>query len=97
MTFFELPTGHWPMLSDPDALAVTLLRAAAGEGHRLTPAGAVQPEPFLLDVPELPRERTGTIDLYLPPSAGGPAPLCSSCTAARCPPTPARPRGTGRC
>ena len=38
--------------ADPDALAVTLLRAAAGEGHRLTPAGAVRPEPFLLDVPE---------------------------------------------
>ncbi|MDF0376425.1 alpha/beta hydrolase [Streptomyces sp. KA12] len=74
VAFFELPTGHWPMLSDPDALAVTLLRAAAGEGHRLTPASAVRPEPFLLDVPELPRERTGTIDLYLPPSAGGPRP-----------------------
>ncbi|MGW0781206.1 alpha/beta fold hydrolase [Streptomyces sp. NPDC002913] len=74
VTFFELPTGHWPMLSTPAALAGTLLRAAAGEGHRLTPAGAEQPQPFLLDVPELPRERTGTIDLYPPPSATGPRP-----------------------
>ncbi|MFD6276053.1 alpha/beta hydrolase [Streptomyces sp. NPDC060209] len=74
VTFFELPTGHWPMLSDPTALADTLLEAAAGRGHRLTPAGAAQPEPFLLDVPELPRERTGNVDLYLPPSAQGPRP-----------------------
>ncbi|MFI9275106.1 alpha/beta fold hydrolase [Kitasatospora sp. NPDC052896] len=33
--FFELPTGHWPMLSSPVELADVLLRAAAGEGHRL--------------------------------------------------------------
>ncbi|AZM55623.1 hypothetical protein DMA15_26085 [Streptomyces sp. WAC 01529] len=39
-TFFELATGHWPMLSTPDALAGVLLRAAAGEGHRLAPASA---------------------------------------------------------
>ncbi|MEU6992021.1 alpha/beta fold hydrolase [Streptomyces sp. NPDC046465] len=34
--FFELATGHWPMLSMPDELTGVLLRAAAGEGHRLT-------------------------------------------------------------
>lgn len=28
-SFFELATGHWPMLSDPDELAIVLLRAAA--------------------------------------------------------------------
>ncbi|MFF2727787.1 alpha/beta fold hydrolase [Streptomyces sp. NPDC058008] len=74
VTFFELPTGHWPMLSDPTALADTLLRAARGEGHHLTPADASEPGPFPLDVPELPAERTGFLDLYLPPSAPGPRP-----------------------
>ncbi|MEU7648545.1 alpha/beta fold hydrolase [Streptomyces huasconensis] len=39
-TFFELATGHWPMLSTPDELAAVLLRAAAGEGHRLAAATA---------------------------------------------------------
>lgn len=34
--FFELDTGHWPMLSVPDELAGVLLRAAAGEGQRVT-------------------------------------------------------------
>ncbi|WP_328968772.1 hypothetical protein [Streptomyces sp. NBC_00239] len=34
--YFDLPTGHWPMLSAPEALTAVLLRAAAGEGHRLT-------------------------------------------------------------
>ncbi|WP_228975643.1 alpha/beta fold hydrolase [Streptomyces sp. DH12] len=71
VTFFELDTGHWPMLSVPDELADVLLRAAAGEGHRLTPPGDEPPphlRPFLLDVPELPRERIGRVDLY--PSAG---------------------------
>ncbi|MFD4629319.1 alpha/beta fold hydrolase [Streptomyces sp. NPDC058284] len=34
-TFFELATGHWPMLSTPGELTDVLLRAAAGEGHRL--------------------------------------------------------------
>ncbi|MFD9968821.1 alpha/beta fold hydrolase [Streptomyces sp. NPDC059011] len=33
--FFELATGHWPMLSAADELVTVLLRAAAGEGHRL--------------------------------------------------------------
>ncbi|MEU8683970.1 alpha/beta fold hydrolase [Streptomyces sp. NPDC048611] len=34
--FFELATGHWPMLSVPDELTGVLLRAAAGEGQRVT-------------------------------------------------------------
>ncbi|WP_329042373.1 alpha/beta hydrolase [Streptomyces sp. NBC_00178] len=76
-TFFELPTGHWPMLSSPDELARTLLRAAAGEGHRLTPANAAAPpahlRPFLLDVPVAPVERVAHVDLHLP-SAPGPRP-----------------------
>ncbi|AKZ60011.1 hypothetical protein SAM23877_6966 [Streptomyces ambofaciens ATCC 23877] len=70
VTFFELPTGHWPMLSRPAELADVLLRAAAGEGHRLVPADAAAPpahlRPFLLDVPEAPRERHGRVDLHLP-------------------------------
>ncbi|MER5550409.1 alpha/beta hydrolase [Streptomyces sp. NPDC002793] len=74
VTFFELPTGHWPMLSGPMSLAVTLLEAAAGGGHRLSPAGGTPPPPFLLDVPGLPRERTDNVDLYLPPDARGPRP-----------------------
>ncbi|MER6010550.1 alpha/beta fold hydrolase [Streptomyces bluensis] len=67
-SFFELATGHWPMLSCPGELAEVLLRAAEGEGHRITPTGAVPPylRPFVLDVPERPRERVGRIDLYLP-------------------------------
>ncbi|MBA0053402.1 alpha/beta fold hydrolase [Streptomyces sp. AJS327] len=36
--FFDIATGHWPMLSTPDELTDVLLRAAADEGHRLTPA-----------------------------------------------------------
>ncbi len=74
VTFFELPTGHWPMLSCPAELAEVLLKAAAGEGHRLTPADAARPpahlRPFLLDVPDLPRERTANVDLYLPDAEG---------------------------
>ncbi|MFL4909041.1 alpha/beta fold hydrolase [Streptomyces sp. MMS24-I2-30] len=77
VTFFELATGHWPMLSRPAELADVLLRAAAGEGHRLTPAHAAQQpahlRPFLLEVPELPRERSQNVDLYLP-NAPGPRP-----------------------
>ncbi len=77
VTFFELPTGHWPMLSCPEELAEVLLRAAAGEGHRLKPAGTTEPpphlRPFLLDLPEPARERTGNVDLYLP-AAEGPRP-----------------------
>ncbi|XMA35638.1 alpha/beta hydrolase [Streptomyces albogriseolus] len=70
VTFFELPTGHWPMLSLPAELTDVLLRAAAGEGHRLVPADATDTpahlRPFVLDVPEAPRERHGNVDLYLP-------------------------------
>ncbi|MEU0373172.1 hypothetical protein ABZ070_23480 [Streptomyces sp. NPDC006283] len=32
VTFFELATGHYPMLSTPAELADVLMRAAAGEG-----------------------------------------------------------------
>ncbi len=85
VTFFELPTGHWPMLSAPDALTDVLLRAAAGEGHRLKPAETPPHlRPFPLDVPDLARERHGNVDLYLQDSApprpavlfvhGGPVP-----------------------
>lgn len=78
VTFFELGTGHWPMLSAPAALADVLLKAAAGEGHRLR--GAVDGEtpphlrPFLLDEPAVvvPRERVGRVDLYLPEGGEGP-------------------------
>lgn len=74
VTFFELPTGHWPMLSLPAELAEALRRAAAGEGHHLVAPGAArQPahlRPFLLDVPDIPRERTGHTDLYLPAEEG---------------------------
>ncbi|MBA4860694.1 alpha/beta hydrolase [Streptomyces sp. PSKA54] len=66
--FFELATGHWPMLSCPDELTEVLLRAAAGEGHRITATDTVPAylRPFVLDVPERPRERVGRIDLYIP-------------------------------
>ncbi|MEU0333828.1 alpha/beta hydrolase [Streptomyces sp. NPDC006193] len=74
VTFFELPTGHWPMLSQPAELADVLLRAAAGEGRRLRPARDGAPpahlRPFPLDVPELPRDRRGHVDLYVPDAAG---------------------------
>ncbi|MFI5477357.1 alpha/beta hydrolase [Streptomyces cacaoi] len=77
ITFFELPTGHWPMLSCPPALADVLLRAAAGEGRRLQPVGAAATpahlRPFPLEVPELPRDRRGHVDLYVP-DAEGPRP-----------------------
>ena len=67
--FFELATGHWPMLSCPDELAEVLLRAAAGEGHRLAATVGehpARPGRFLLDAPELRRERVGRVDLHLP-------------------------------
>ncbi|MEV6881578.1 alpha/beta hydrolase [Streptomyces sp. NPDC051135] len=77
VSFFELPTGHWPMLSCPAELTDVLLRAAAGEGHRLEPvddvAGPAHLKPFLMDTPDVPRERHGNVDLYLP-EAGGPRP-----------------------
>ncbi|MFE0463200.1 alpha/beta fold hydrolase [Kitasatospora sp. NPDC058965] len=74
--FFELATGHWPMLSLPDELAATLLAAAAGEGRRLTPPPASTPfyeRPFVLETAEVPRVRTGRVDLHLP-DADGPRP-----------------------
>ncbi|MFI6702482.1 alpha/beta fold hydrolase [Streptomyces sp. NPDC050509] len=55
--FFELDTGHWPMLSAPDELAGVLLRAAADEGRRVTAEKRERPAhlgPFLLDVPDVP-------------------------------------------
>ncbi len=74
VAFFELPTGHWPMLSCPAELAETLIGAASGGGHRLTPVDDAHPpahlRPFLLDVPERPRERAGNTDLYLPDGPG---------------------------
>ncbi|WP_353940869.1 alpha/beta fold hydrolase [Streptomyces sp. HUAS MG91] len=79
VTFFELPTGHWPMLSSPDRLAEVLLAAAAGGGESLadTADGSDAQDaatvgyfkPFLLDVTERPRERHGTVDLYVPEGA----------------------------
>ncbi|MEY9871489.1 acetyl esterase/lipase [Streptacidiphilus sp. MAP12-33] len=73
--FFELATGHWPMLSCPDELAEVLLRAAAGEGRRLAPSSAqpFQARPFVLDAAEAPparTERVGRVDLHLPSSVG---------------------------
>ncbi|MEU8619148.1 alpha/beta hydrolase [Streptomyces sp. NPDC048623] len=68
--YFELATGHWPMLSAPGPLAEVLLRAAADEGERLsvpdTEPLAGGGTPFLLDVEERPRERHGRVDLHLP-------------------------------
>ncbi|MER5966337.1 alpha/beta hydrolase [Streptomyces sp. NPDC002057] len=67
--FLELDTGHWPMLSAPDELARTLLRAAADEGRRISPPdGELPPHlgPFVLDLPVRPRERIGRVDLHLP-------------------------------
>ncbi|MFF2159811.1 alpha/beta hydrolase [Streptomyces sp. NPDC058175] len=75
VTFFELDTGHWPMLSAPRELVDVLLRAAAGKGHRVATVRE-QPahlRPFLMDVEERPRERTGRVDLHLP-DADGPRP-----------------------
>ncbi|MFJ9516779.1 alpha/beta hydrolase [Kitasatospora sp. NPDC101801] len=71
--FFELATGHWPMLSAPAELAETLLRAAAGQGHRITPPAEELPvflRPFLLDLPEGARERLDRVDLHLPEGEG---------------------------
>ncbi|UGQ12719.1 alpha/beta fold hydrolase [Yinghuangia sp. ASG 101] len=69
VTFFELATGHWPMLSAPGELADVLRRAAAGEGHRLSAPTDEAPShlrPFLMDLPDVPRERVGNIDFHLP-------------------------------
>ncbi|WP_104817061.1 alpha/beta hydrolase [Kitasatospora sp. MMS16-BH015] len=83
VTFFELPTGHWPMLSAPAELAAALLAAGAGEGHRISaaPADQLPPHlrPFAFPVPEVRRERLAhpevRLDLHLPerlPAAGEP-------------------------
>ncbi|PYC79752.1 alpha/beta hydrolase [Streptomyces tateyamensis] len=75
--FFELATGHWPMLSAPAELAEVLVRAAAGEGRRLTPPAEGQSpygRPFLLDPPKRPWVRNGRLDLHLPEGDGGPYP-----------------------
>ncbi|MEU9289836.1 alpha/beta fold hydrolase [Streptomyces sp. NPDC048275] len=69
VSFFELGTGHWPMLSCPGEVAEILVRAAAGEGHRVAATVNEQPahlRPFLMDVPERHRERVGQVDLYFP-------------------------------
>lgn len=74
VTFFELDTGHWPMLSAPRELVHVLLGAAAGKGHRV--AVREQPthlRPFLMGVKERPRDRIGRVDLHLP-DADGPRP-----------------------
>ncbi|MEV7867158.1 alpha/beta fold hydrolase [Streptomyces sp. NPDC088124] len=67
--FFELDTGHWPMLSVPDELAGVLLRAAADEGHRVTAErreGPTNERPFILDVATVPnvtdRPSTGGVE-----------------------------------
>jgi acetyl esterase/lipase len=74
MSYLEMATGHWPMLSEPDATARVLLRAAAGEGTAARPPSqAERPahlRPFLIDVPERPRERVGRVDLHLPDGDG---------------------------
>lgn len=75
--FIDLGTGHWPMLSAPEELAEVLGRAAAGEGHRVTTSDRTHAQPthllpFLLDVPEVPRERRGRVDLHLPGGPGSP-------------------------
>lgn len=75
VTWFELDTGHWPMLSCPDELVDVLLQAATGGGHHLPPSNELPAHlrPFLLDVPKRPRERVGRIDLHLPDTTS-PAP-----------------------
>ncbi|MFE6069433.1 alpha/beta fold hydrolase [Streptomyces sp. NPDC056525] len=75
--FIDLGTGHWPMLSAPEELAEVLGRAAAGEGHRVTASERTHEQPthllpFLLDVPEVPRERRGRVDIHLPGGPGSP-------------------------
>lgn len=74
MSYLEMATGHWPMLSEPDATARVLLGAAAGEGTAVRrPSGdepAAHLRPFLIDVPERPRERVGRVDFHLPDGDG---------------------------
>ncbi|MDX2295065.1 MULTISPECIES: dienelactone hydrolase family protein [Streptomyces] len=71
--FFDLPAGHWPMLSHPAELAGLLVRAAAGEGRRLTPDDdqpAYEEVEFLLETREFPYERLGRLDVYPPDGEG---------------------------
>ncbi|MFE9422682.1 hypothetical protein ACFYNO_06955 [Kitasatospora sp. NPDC006697] len=70
--FFELATGHWPMVSDPRSLALLFRRAAADEGLRLTVPDA-QLSAFSVPAPPCPRERHGRVGLHLP-AVVGPAP-----------------------
>ncbi|MFI0943244.1 alpha/beta fold hydrolase [Streptomyces sp. NPDC021020] len=74
LSYLDMTTGHWPMLADPDATAGVLLRAAAGEGAVPKPPERNGPpphlRPFLLDVPERPRERLGRVDFHLPDGDG---------------------------
>ncbi|MFG2142688.1 alpha/beta hydrolase [Streptomyces sp. NPDC048696] len=77
VSFFELPTGHWPMLSCPAELTGALLAAADGQGHRLSAAsaeGSTHLRPFALEVGDIPRERKANVDLYVPQTTGA-APL----------------------
>ncbi|WP_435178408.1 alpha/beta fold hydrolase [Actinacidiphila sp. bgisy145] len=77
LTYLEMATGHWPMLSAPGATAEVLLRAAAGEGTAARgPSAERRPgylRPFVVDVPARPRERTGRVDFHLP-DGDGPCP-----------------------
>ncbi|MFD8014647.1 alpha/beta fold hydrolase [Streptomyces sp. NPDC058955] len=71
--FLELPAGHWPMLSHPAELADLLVRAAAGEGRRLTlddDQPAYEEVEFLLETEEFPYERHGRLDVYPPDGEG---------------------------
>ncbi|MCS0635434.1 alpha/beta hydrolase [Streptomyces sp. LP05-1] len=93
--FFELDTGHWPMLSAPGELARVLLAAAAGEGRRISPSAAGIParlRPFPLSPVERPRDRIGRVDLYAP-DADGPRPAVVFVHGG---PVPARVRPTPR-
>lgn len=97
VTFFELGTGHWPMLSAPRELVDVLLRAAAGRGTRCPPPGANGPR---ICGRSSWTSRSG-------PGSGRAASICicpmptvpglpwSSCTAGRFRPAPARHRVTG--
>lgn len=99
VTFFELPTGHWPMLSLPAELADVLLRAAAGgDTGWCLPAPRSRPHTCgrsCWTCRTSPVSGPGTSTCTCPtPKARGP-PWCS-CTAARCPRRPGPHRGTGR-
>ncbi|MFF5504956.1 alpha/beta fold hydrolase [Streptomyces roseolus] len=71
--FLELAAGHWPMLSHPAELADLLLRAASGEGRRITlgeDLPSYEQQEFLLPTPEVPYERHGRLDVYPPDTEG---------------------------